>query len=394
LSNRTTTLLLVGLRLLVLNLTYFFLPLYLRDLGITGWANGLLLAMFAVTAFLSAFQTGLFTDRYPIRFLAAAGFLLMAGFELAVTRTAAVPLLVVVFLIGGLGNTLLEISLSAYVLKTVDDGGPGRWFGAYYLTQGLTIGGGILAGGQLVGRGGYRIAFHVAAAAFLVAALVALRLADTGRIRARLAEYVSHLAARDALWITVSFFLLSLHWGAEMTSVAPFLRDDLALDPVRTGYYMGSALLGLAGAAYLAGRAFDAGVGLSRLALAGLLLSGFGHVLMTVPWAPASWAVRFLHEAGDGISGVVLFLLLTRVFPRERIGGLASFVATATIVGRLLGTLVFAPLGDAFGYRWPLIVSGLLTALAVVPLWRVLGPGASFHALPAVAPRVRISSNP
>ncbi len=372
-SNRSTTLVLVGLRLLVLNLTYFFLPLYLRSIGVTGWWNGLLLALFAVTAFLSAFQTGLFTDRYPIRYLAAAGFLLMAVFELAVTRTTTMPALVIIFLTGGLGNTLLEISLSAYVLKTGDDARPGAWFGAYYTTQGLSIGAGILLGGQLVGRGGYDVAFNAAAVAFLGAAFVALRLADTSRVRVKLAEYASHLAARDALWLTAAFFLLSLHWGAEMTSVAPFLRDDLDLDPIQTGYYMGAALLGLALAAHVAGRAYDAGVGLPALALVGLLLSGLGHVVMVVPWPLASWAVRLLHEAGDGIAGVVLFLLLFRIFPRERIGGLASFVATATIVGRLVGTLGFAPLGDALGYRWPLVVSGLLTVVAILPLWRVLG---------------------
>jgi MFS family permease len=372
LSNRTTTLFLVGLRLLVLNLTYFFLPLYLREAGVTGFWNGFLLAMFAVTAFLSAFQTGIFTDRYPIRFLAAAGFLLMAAFEVAVPRTSGLAALTAVFLVGGLGNTLLEISLSAYVLKTVDDERPGRWFGAYYTTQGLTIGGGILAGGQLVSLAGYAVAFDVAAAAFLVAAVVALRLADTHRTRVRLAEYATHLAARDAVWITAGFFLLSLHWGAEITSVAPFLRDDLALEPSGTGIYMGAALTGLALAAYVSGVTFDRGVPLRRLATVGLLLSGLGHVAMTVPWALASWAIRFLHEAGDGASGVVLFLLLHRVFPRERVGGLASFVATATIVGRLLGTLVFAPMGEAFGFRWPLVVSGLLTVVAILPLWGVL----------------------
>lgn len=379
-SNRSTTLLLVGLRLLVLNLTYFFLPLYLRDVGATGWWNGLLLAMFAVTAFLSAFQTGIFTDRYPIRFLLAAGFLLMAAFELAVPRTSSLPLLIGVFLLGGFGNTLLEISLSAYVLKTVDDVRPGRWFGAYFAVQGLGIGAGILGGGLLVGWGGYEAAFHVAAVAFLAAALLSLRLADTGRVRARLAEYASHLAARDAVWITAAFFLLSLHWGAEVTSVAPFLRDDLDLDPVRTGWYMGGALVGLALAGHLAGVAFDRGASLTTLAVTGLLLSGLGHVAMTVPVPLASWVIRFLHESGDGASGVVLFLLLNRVFPRERIGGLASFVATATIVGRLLGTVGFAPLGQAAGYRWPLIVSGLLTAAAVLPLLRVLRrPAAAFR---------------
>ncbi len=371
-SNRATTLLLVGLRQLVINLTYFYLPLYLREVGATGWWSGLLLAMFAITAFLSAFQTGIFTDRYPIRYLLAAGFLLMAGFEVAVPRTSSLPVLAFIFLVGGLGNTLLEISLSAYVLKTADLEHPGRWFGAYYFIQGLGIGGGILAGGQLVGWGGYGVAFHVAAAAFLLAALVALRLADTGSVRVRLAEYATHLAARDALWITASFFLLSLHWGAEVTSVAPFLRDDLALDPVHTGYYMGAALLGLALAARFAGRAYDGGAPLTRLAVAGLLLSGLGHVAMTVPWPLASWAIRLAHESGDGIAGVVLFVLLHRVFPRERIGGLASFVATATIVGRLVGTVGFAPLGDAVGFRWPLIVSGLLTVAALFPLLHVL----------------------
>ena len=372
-SNRSTTLTLIGLRLLVLNLTYFFLPLYLRDIGVTGWWNGLLLSLFAVTAFLSAFQTGIFTDRYPIRYMLSVGFLLMALFEVAVPRVTGLPLLAAVFLVGGLGNTLLEISLSAYVLKTVDDLRPGQWFGAYYATQGLGIGAGILCGGQLVGRGGYDAAFAVAAAAFLGAALLALRLADTSRVRVRLAEYATHLTAHDALWITAGFFLLSLHWGAEVTSVTPFLRFELGLDALTTGYFMGAALLGLASAAWLTGLAFDRGASLTTLALAGLLASGLGHVVMTVPWPLASWAVRFVHEAGDGMAGVVLFLLLHRVFPRERIGGLASFVATATIVGRLVGTLGFAPMGDHAGYRWPLIASGVLTVAAAWPILRALG---------------------
>ena len=371
---------LVVVRLILLNATYFFLPLYLADQGVSGWWIGVLLGTFAVTALLSAFQTGVLTDRVPIRHMATVGFLLMALFDWLLTFGFSAPLLLPVFLIGGLGNTILEISLVSYVLKTAEGEDSVRAFGSYTLMTGLGIGVGVLAGGQLLVALGYERVFAGSALALIGAAGLAQRLGDTRLVRASMATYAADLRSRVVLLVAAGYFLLSLHWGAEVTSLTPFLRQDLSLSEGGSGLYLGTAVLFLGAGGVVGGWALRRGFSVTRLALLAFFMSGAGHLIM--PFGPVwfSWGVRAFHEAGDGLAMVTLFVVLHRAFPPERIGGLASFVTTATIVGRLIGALGFAPLGAAAGFAWPIMVSGVLVmaaALPLVPVLRRLSAGSS-----------------
>jgi len=363
---------LVGIRLLLLNVTYFFLPLYLKSIGVSGWMTGVLLATFAVTALLSAFQTGVVTDRYRIGVMVAVGFLLMAVFNLLLMHTREPVILLAVFFVGGLGNNILEISLVSFILKKTGRRGAGGSFGLYFTVTGTSIGVGVLVGGQLLSSIGYSLVFGLSAAAFLVASVAALFLTRTPVVRSSMSRYAGDIKTGTVALLTAGFWLVSLHWGAEITSLTPFLRDAHMLDEGDTGLYLSAAIIGLAASAWLGGRAFDHGIPITRILVTGLVLSGAGHIFMTmVPLLP-SWLIRLTHEFGDGLTIVSLFILVHRIFPRERIGGLASFVATATILGRLIGTLVFAPLGETFGHEWSLIISGLLVFVAIIPLMPVL----------------------
>jgi predicted MFS family arabinose efflux permease len=362
------------MRMVLLNATSFYLPLYLGGLGLEGAWTGILLGVFAVTALFSALQAGMLTDRAPIRYIAAVGFVLMAVFNVAIAYSTSPFVLLLVFFVGGLGNTLLEISLASFVLKTADAGRPGLSFGLYIGANGFAIALGMFVGGQLLVGIGYVPVFLGTAALALLAASLTTQLKGTTSSSSSIADYASDLRSPRVLLLILAFFLVSTHWGAEMTSLTPFLRDQFALDEAGTGLFLGTAILGLGFAGLAAGKAYDRGVALRWIAVAALLLSGLGHIFMTFfPLGP-TWVIRLLHECGDGAIMVTLFLLVHRVFPRERIGGLASFVTTATILGRLVGSLGYAPLGDAFGYHWSLIISGILVLLAIPPLLRVL-PG-------------------
>lgn len=371
-SSRTILLVLVATRMVLLNATSFYLPLYLRGLGLEGAWTGILLGVFAVTALFSALQTGMLTDRAPIRYIAAVGFLLMATFNVAIAFSASPLVLLLVFFVGGIGNTLLEISLASFVLKTADSDRPGLSFGLYIGANGFAIAAGLYLGGQFLSGLGYVPVFLGSAAFSLVAAGLTTRLKGTTSSSSSFAQYASDLRSPRVLLLVLGFFLLSTHWGAEMTSLTPFLRDRFGLDEAGTGLFLGTAILGLGAAGLAAGAAYDRGVSLRWIAVVALLLSGLGHIAMTLTPIGPAWVIRLLHECGDGAAMVAMFLLVHRVFPRERVGGLASFVTTATIVGRLLGSLGYAPLGDAFGYNWSLIVSGGLVLLAILPLWPVL----------------------
>jgi MFS family permease len=96
--------------------------------------------------------------------------------------------------------------------------------------------------------------------------------------------------------------------------------------------------------------------------------SGLGHVGMVFEPVLLSCAFRFLHGIGDGVVLLVFYRGVATLFVAERLGGNAGVVNTMTMVGMVLGALVFGPLGEAFGYGVPLWTSGLLTMLLALPV--------------------------
>ncbi len=95
-----------------------------------------------------------------------------------------------------------------------------------------------------------------------------------------------------------------------------------------------------------------------------LFVSGSGHILMTIKNPVISALFRIYHEAGDAAMFFFVYYGLTKLFDLKRIGGNAGiFAFTGTLAGSL-GALVFGPIGEKFGYEWPLIISGSTCLLA------------------------------
>ena len=49
------------------------------------------------------------------------------------------------------------------------------------------------------------------------------------------------------------------------------------------------------------------------------------------------------------------------MFGVERIGGNSSLMFTFTLLGQVVGSLIFGPIGYLMGYQIPLIISGITT---------------------------------
>ena len=83
-----------------------------------------------------------------------------------------------------------------------------------------------------------------------------------------------------------------------------------------------------------------------------LVFSGTGHILMTYPWLPWSFAMRALHGFGDGlILAVGTYTTISRLFHVERIGGSASLMSLTTTLGVLTGSLLFGAFGGGLRLR-------------------------------------------
>ncbi|MBM4370817.1 MAG: MFS transporter [Deltaproteobacteria bacterium] len=348
----------------------FFLTVYFREeLGFSGARIGLLYALQAVAGVLVALPAGLGNDRILTRHMVAGSLLVQAaGFAVMAGVEAFLPF-AGVFLLWNLAANVFRMSLDIHVLKH-DDGvqtAPrvARFQAARY---GGFAAGTVAAGGALDALG-FHPAFLLTAAVVAALALASRALPATAVHRAPMAAYRRDLRAPGVLFFYAWLFLFATHWGAEFTSYSLFLREDLRLSLQGMGWYMAAEFVAMAAAFLFQGhrpRALDR---LRSLAVTGLVLSGAGQVAMTLTGVPAlSCACRFVHGLGDASVLLVFYLGVARLFVAERLGGNSGMVNTMTMLGMVVGALVYGPLGEAAGYGVPLAVSGGITAVLALPV--------------------------
>lgn len=101
-----------------------------------------------------------------------------------------------------------------------------------------------------------------------------------------------------------------------------------------------------------------------------LVVSGLGHILFSIQtdvwW---SFAFRCFHELGDGAMIFSIYYGIVRIFNIDRIGGNSSFITLITIISSSIGAFVFGPLGQAYGYYLPLLITGGTNLLAFLMLF-------------------------
>ncbi|UCD07335.1 MAG: hypothetical protein JSW41_05955, partial [Candidatus Aenigmatarchaeota archaeon] len=95
----------------------------------------------------------------------------------------------------------------------------------------------------------------------------------------------------------------------------------------------------------------------------GLIISGFAHILMTIPQVYISFVFRAIHEVGDGIAGVSLLFWIGRKFKESRLGGDSGIFFVIMTMGQFTGSIIYGPIGFTYGYSLPLIISGVVTII-------------------------------
>jgi MFS family permease len=235
---------------------------------------------------------------------------------------------------------------------------------------------GSLVGGALVAARGPHLAYWINAATFLLSAAL---IAQIGQRRLQQAKAETRGHWRDLadgfILVRSSRALLTvlIAWNIGMVANAfvnvgePFLATDtFSAGSFGLGLMMGSAAVGLAGGAYLAGswieerglaNVYGAALGLMALGVAGA--AGSPNV-----WVAAACVV--ISGAGNGATIVCNALLVQRGAP-DRLRGRAFTVLMSTNVTFLtLGMLVAGRLTDSVGPRWIWGAASILSAGAAV----------------------------
>jgi MFS family permease len=364
----------VGILMLFSAVGAFYLAIYFKeDLHYSGTQIGALFALQATTGVLAALPAGFGNDRITSRTMIAVGLVLQAAGFALLGYVHAFGWLLVVFVVWSLMSSVLKLSLDVQVLKTDNGERTGSRLGLYQAWRYAGSAVGTIAIGYIIAVVGFEKALFISGAACLLLIPLTYWLPPTKVARVRLSDYHADLRKPQVLLFGFWMFLFTTHWGAEYTCYGPFLRSNLHLDMIDLGWYMSAEYVAIFAAALLAGRALDRTGRIRGFALVGLLASGIGTIGMVFPPVAMSVSFRALHGLGDGVMIVVLYLGIARLFSIERMGGNTGVVSMATMLGFVVGALVYGWLGDFQGYAMPLWISGILSILLALPLltWRL-----------------------
>ncbi len=365
--------LLSGAYAFLTSLTYFFLPLFLKDqLKFSGTKIGILYAGLSITGIIVAFPIGFFNDLFTPRLLILLSLITTA---VSLWGQAAITHFIpffFIFLLFGVSNNIFRTSLDALLFKSGKEETGATRYGLYNSMRmvGFTIG--AVCAGHYLAAGDFPAMLKILGVLSLLLMLTYPLLSFIPGKRWELFNYRQDFLKKEVIVFSAWLFFFTLHWGAESTSYGLFLRHHLNLQLAGIGYYMAGEFLAVALASFYCGKLYDRGVSVERLLYPGLIASGLGHIMMVYPDVMVSFVWRVIHGIGDGVVMLIMYVGIGRLFHVDRVGGNASLIYLVTLIGSFAGALICGPLGERLGYWVPLALSGVITML-LLPLliwWR------------------------
>lgn len=360
---------------------YPFAPALSRGLGVPLTAITSLIAINQATGLFSPLF-GPLSDRWGYRLMMLVSLGLLAAGLLAGGLLPYYVAIMVALFLAGLGKSIFDPALQAYLGKMVP-----------YQRRGLVIGiiefgwsGSSLVGlpfiGLLMDRVGWQSPFLILGGLSLLAlvALGKLISAENSRPAAHGASLNFRQAwqqmrhNRAALSLLAFSFLIGLANDNLYVVYGAWLEGTFALSIVALG--MASSVIG---AAEMIGEGLTASIadrlGLKRAIISGLVLSTLSYLLL--PWLdqalPLALAGLFFVFLSFEFAVVTTISLATEVLPGARATMMASFMAAMSI-GRVIGALAGGPIWLAGSIVATGLISTTATALALAALaWGLRG---------------------
>jgi len=325
------------------------------------------MATFPATAFLLTIPFGIFSDRIEPRRLVFIGFLFTFTFFFGLTRSTDFWLVLLFFIIGGIGTNLIVTPVNSLIYKTLKKNHKGRIMGGFAAVDHIAIALGLLIGGYLILRAGFNTVFKIGMIAVIPLLFLSRYLIDIKLFSFNIQTYEKDFFKKKVIIFTIILFLFAFHWGAEGTSMALFLKENVGLNESGIGFFLAIIVLSLALVEIIIGFAFDGTLGIRFLLIAALVASAIGNVsLFLTNNLFLVFSARLLHAFGD--AGMVIFsaTAVANLFAKKRIGGNRGFINFISTSGVIFGSVIFGIIGATFGYGVPFLIAGLLSFIAVI----------------------------
>ena len=351
------------------------IPLFAKDFGVSNFAAGAVISVFALVRFASAPVAGRLVNRVGERVVLATGIGIVAVSSLLAGLSRSYPQLLLLRGIGGFGSAMFTVSSFALLLRVVAPDQRGRASGTYQTGFLLGAIAGPAFGGPLTAWS-LRAPFFVYATTLLVAGSVAtVFLARTAlrdhEVEAGTADHAPTplgTALRSSAYRAAVMNNFAVGWavfGVRSSLIPLFVVEGLRLGPSWTGG--GLALSAVVQALVLvpAGRLVD-NRGRRPFLRAGAAFGLAAGVAMALAGGPPLFLLGMaLYGTGSALLGVSSAAIVGDVIGGRGGTPVAAF-QMASDAGAFLGPLVAGALADAASFEVAFLATAAVSGLAFV----------------------------
>ncbi|MCD5390928.1 MFS transporter [candidate division NPL-UPA2 bacterium] len=346
-------------------MVFFYLPPYLKDLGISDTRIGILISIFSLATLLLVAFFGLLSDRFSPKRLMQLGIFLLLGSLAGLYSVQEFAGVFFFLLTAGFGSTLFMVSIFSLYYKHLGREGKGKRIGAFLLSAHFGFSLGPLSGGFIVEQFGGRGIFIFGSGLMFLLLILSTILKDSPPLRFSIRHYRGDLRRQEVFLLIFIVLIMGIHFGAERTSLYLFLDNDVGLTVKEISQIFCFVGLWLGIFSLICGYLFDRNRRVIILISLGLFLSGAGQGLLVFANSYLSaLMLRLLHTTGDSFVILSQAVMISTIFPNRRMGGNFGFLETVGMGGTFLGAIVSGVLNEYIpGYASPFILTGLLTVI-------------------------------
>jgi DHA3 family macrolide efflux protein-like MFS transporter len=363
--------------------TYLALLITVNRLTGSTIAMGIMVISLTLPQLVLSFVAGVIVDRVDRRHVMIVSDLLRGALVLAFITVRTADQIYLFYIVGLLLSSVsvfFSPAKTAMIPRLVQ--GDDQLLSANALSQTVRVValllGPALAGFAIAGLG-TTIAFVVDSLSYVFSALAILTITVSGRtaheggtglrtVWDQFAEGLSYAVRNNTiLGIIVTFLVAFLGVGAIEVLFVPYLQGEFGAGPEGLGFVqttqgigmlLGSALVGNLAARFRLTRIIAWSIALLG---AGIAFCGFVNYFAFIPLA------TFVAGLSLAPLNAALSTLVQVIVPDDKLGRVSSVVDTTVTVSYLISMSAAAFLADVFGMRNVVILSGLVTALSILP---------------------------
>lgn len=350
-------------------MTIAYYPVYFNKLGISDNRIGILISVISFATLVLVFPFGVLSDRTLPKTLLRIGAFLLAISNILIVFNNDFYFLLTVVTVGGIGSSLFVITLYSLFFKQLSDVRRGVRISLFTFGAALGFGIGPFIGGFIIKYNDISNVFVLTGILNFVLFFLVSTLKSSQPIKFRLNMYKEDIFKPKVLFVIIVVFVTSSHFGVEKTCLSLFMTKNIGLSSVKVGTIFMCVGVWIAILNLVAGHSFDKTQKLTLLVALSILVSGFFQTFTAFATSFTEiLSIRLAHTIGDAFFLVLRAIMITTIFPNDRMGGNFGFIYAVNTAAITVTSLICGNLNSRYGYGIPFMANGILVMLMAITM--------------------------